>query len=98
MTISWVNYILSAVLCVLQYQLWFSPDGVSFFWKLKNQVAVQQQLHDKEQARNIHLFAEIEDLQQGYAAIEERARSQLALLKQGETFYQVVEPHQEDPH
>ena len=71
----------------LQYTLWFGKNGVSDYYT----VEVQQQVNSKLQARNNEMFAEIDDLRQGLDAIEERARHELGLVKDGETFYRIVD-------
>jgi cell division protein FtsB len=55
-------------------------------------VATQRQENARLQHRNDALSAEVEDLKSGEAAIEDRARSELGMIKPGETFYRVVEP------
>lgn len=86
-------FILAMVLLLacLQYKLWFAPDGLARMWVLKQEVAIQQAENAKQEMRNKTLVAEVQDLKQGDAALEERARSELGMVKQGESFYQVMQ-------
>ena len=59
---------------------------------VKARIAEQSEQNQKLQARNEQLKAEVADLKQGLEAIEERARTELGMIKEGETFYQLVEP------
>src|SRR5690242_17847721 len=59
---------------------------------LRQDVTLQRAENKKLQERNDALSAEVEDLKSGEAAVEERARSELGMVKPGETFYRVVEP------
>ncbi|MEQ1557255.1 MAG: cell division protein FtsB [Gallionella sp.] len=86
-----VTIILLLVLLLLQYPLWLGKGGWLKVWDLHHQVAEQQQLNQKTQARNAVLDAEVRDLKQGTAAIEERARSELGMVKQNEVFYQILD-------
>jgi len=83
---------LIALLAFLQYRLWWGEGGRRSVADLHQQV--NQQAHENEglQQRNAALAAEVEDLKSGEAAVEERARSELGMIKPGETFYRVVEP------
>ncbi len=74
-----------------QYTLWFGKNGVSDYYTVEDEIEVQQQVNSKLQARNNEMFAEIDDLRQGLDAIEERARHELGLVKDGETFYRIVD-------
>ncbi|GEM76473.1 cell division protein FtsB [Vibrio sagamiensis NBRC 104589] len=74
----------------LQYTLWFGKNGVSDYYAVKDEIEVQQQVNSKLQSRNNEMFAEIDDLRQGLDAIEERARHELGLVKDEETFYRIV--------
>ncbi|MDF5549832.1 cell division protein FtsB, partial [Vibrio parahaemolyticus] len=65
-------------------------NGVSDYYTVKDEIEVQQQVNSKLQARNNEMFAEIDDLRQGLDAIEERARHELGLVKDGETFYRII--------
>ncbi|EDL66980.1 cell division protein FtsB [Vibrio campbellii] len=75
----------------LQYTLWLGKNGVSDYYTVEDEIEVQQQVNSKLQARNNEMFAEIDDLRQGLDAIEERARHELGLVKDGETFYRIVD-------
>jgi cell division protein FtsB len=83
---------LVALLAFLQYRLWWGEGGRRSVANLHQQV--EQQAHENKglQQRNAALAAEVEDLKSGEAAVEERARSELGMIKPGETFYRVVEP------
>ncbi|MFO7592841.1 MAG: cell division protein FtsB [Pseudomonadota bacterium] len=87
----WIVAILLALLLVLQYQLWFGNGGLLRVWQLEQRVAEQKEENAKLEERNKALEAEVRDLKQGLEAIEERARSDLGMIKEGETFFQVVE-------
>ncbi len=64
--------------------------GLSDYYAVEDEIEVQQQVNSKLQARNNEMFAEIDDLRQGIDAIEERARHELGLVRDGETFYRIV--------
>ena len=86
----WLAAILGAFFILLQYQLWFVPGGIVSVWHLKKSVAQQQQKNQLLQTKNKVLAADIKDLKNGNQAIEEKARSELGMVKKGEVFYQVV--------
>ena len=83
--------LLALLLAGLQYTLWLGNGGHQDVAALRRQVATQQVENLRLQERNNALAAEVEDLKSGEAAIEERARSELGMVKPGETFYRVVE-------
>ena len=74
----------------LQAELWFSDDGYRKTVKLRNAVAEQRELNASLRERNAALDAEVINLKQGRDAAEERARTDLGMIGQSETFYQVV--------
>lgn len=86
-----VTLILVVLLLLLQYPLWLGKGSWLKVWDLHRQVEAQQQANQLAQARNAVLDAEVRDLKQGTAAIEERARSDLGMIKRGEVFFQVLE-------
>ncbi|TAN76378.1 MAG: cell division protein FtsB [Gallionella sp.] len=83
-----VTLILAALLLLLQYPLWLGKGGWLKVWDLNRQVEAQRQANQQIRARNTLLDAEVRDLKQGTEAIEERARSELGMIKRGEMFFQ----------
>ena len=80
------------MLLYLQYALWFGKGGVRDVGILRRNVAEQQAEISALKERNQALAAEVLDLKQGLEAIEERARSEMGMVKKGELFFQVVKP------
>ncbi len=83
--------LLTVILLLLQYRLWFSHDGLPSVLLLHRAVEVQKQDNAILQERNQVLAAEVQDLKSGLDALEERARSELGMIKPGETFFQLIE-------
>ena len=86
------TYVLLAILVLLQYPLWFGNGGVFAVWSLNREIAAQEQENTQLKDRNQALEADVNDLKQGLAAIEERARTELGMVKKGEIFFQVIDP------
>lgn len=86
-----VTLILVFLLLLLQYPLWLGKGSWLKVWDLHRQVDAQQQVNQQTQTRNALLDAEVRDLKQGTAAIEERARSELGMIRRDEVFYQILE-------
>lgn len=85
-----VGMVLFVMLVLLQYRLWLGNGSLTELHHLQDQ---QQETIDSNKVlkeRNDALAAEITDLKQGLGAIEERARSELGMIKKGEIFYQLV--------
>lgn len=89
--------LLILLLLLLQYQLWVGPASMPDAWEMARRVRGQRQADASLQQRNQALSAEVKDLKEGRDAIEERARSDLGMIKPGETFYLIVKPP-EAPH
>ncbi|MCL2655921.1 MAG: cell division protein FtsB [Betaproteobacteria bacterium] len=85
----WPALILTLLLAVLQYPLWFGKGSWTKVREADAQVRAQRELNTKLEARNAALEAEVRDLKTGYDAIEEQARYELGLVKPGEIFVQV---------
>ena len=79
------------LIALLQYPLWLGKGSWLRVWELNRQVSQQQEKNIGLKARNDMLDAEVRDLKSGKAAIEERARSELGMIKQDEVFFQVIE-------
>ncbi len=86
------TYVLLVILILLQYPLWFGDGGVIAVWRLNRGIAAQQKENAQLKDRNQTLEAQVNDLKQGLEVIEGRARSELGMVKKGETFYQIIDP------
>jgi cell division protein FtsB len=80
-------FVLIGVLAILQARLWVSEDGFSEVGRLRGQVKLQRDENARLAERNERLEAEVVDLRGGFAAVEERARSDLGLVAPDESFY-----------
>ena len=88
--------ILLLVLLALQYKLWFGEGGYRDVQRLTLRVEEQARENEVLAQRNRELEAEVDDLRKGLEAIEERARSELGLIKENAEFYQVVPAPEKD--
>jgi cell division protein FtsB len=88
----WTCLVLLVLLIALQVHLWAGQGGLREMWRIQQRVDSQKDANAQLRKRNDKLAADVEDLKQGSEAIEERARSELGLVKPGETFYRVVDP------
>ena len=87
--------ILIALIAAIQYPLWLGKGSWFRVWEIDRQLKEQRATNQKLQARNGVLDAEVRDLKQGFEAIEERARSELGMIKQDEIFFQVLDEPQQ---
>ncbi|MGB2426516.1 MAG: cell division protein FtsB [Alteromonas sp.] len=92
------NKIVPAILLILfgilQYRLWFGKHSIPDLWDMQDKIEQQVRQNANLQQRNDLLKADINDLKIGLEAIEERARNELGLIKQGETFYRILPAEQ----
>ena len=86
----WLLIGLGIIAVLLQAELWISDTGFQKTRELRDAVNHQRELNEELSTRNAALDAEVVNLKQGFEAAEERARTDLGLIGQGETFYQVV--------
>jgi cell division protein FtsB len=86
-----LTLIFVVLIALLQYPLWLGKGSWLRVWNVNQQIEDQKKINKTYQQRNETLSAEVRDLKQGTAAIEERARSELGMIKEDEVFYQVVD-------
>jgi len=84
--------VLLAALGYLQYRLWHGTGGLVMVDELNAKVTAQREENERLRQRNAALAAEVMDLKSGDVAIEERARSELGMVKPDEIFYRIVDP------
>jgi cell division protein FtsB len=92
--VRWLRVLLLALVVLLgwlQYRLWFGEGGTRAVEELDARVVQQRRQNEGLEQRNAALAAEVADLKSGEAAIEERARNELGMIRPGETFYRVVD-------
>lgn len=82
---------------ILQIKLWYEQGSVGELFQLRKEIKQQTEQNVQLKSRNMTLEAEVADLKTGHQAIEERARSELGMIKKGETFYQIINPAQSSP-
>lgn len=85
-----IPFILLLVLGYLQYSLWYGKNNIYDYQDNLQMLNSLHQENDKLKARNQQMIAEVDDLQKGYEAIEERARSHLGMVKPNEYFYRII--------
>jgi cell division protein FtsB len=87
-----IAVLLLVAFLALQYRLWLSPNGMRDLWRTEQAIGTQTEENERLAERNRTLAAEVRDLKEGRAAIEERARTDLGMVGGNETFFQVVPP------
>ncbi len=86
-----VPVVLVALLLAIQFPLWLGKGGWMHVREMEQQLAAQNRSNETLEARNERLAADVKDLQEGAGAVEERARYELGMLKEGEIFVQIVD-------
>ena len=82
-----ITLLLVVFIMLLQYRLWFGKNSVPDYLALESEVQRQIVDNDKLKQRNKLLYADTDDLKSGVEAIEERARNELGMIKEGETSF-----------
>jgi len=91
-----IAVILGLLFFILQYDLWIGEGSLRTVWRLNEDITEQKIENKKISQRNDSLLADVVDLKKGNAAIEERARKELGMIKKGETYIQVVNNKKEN--
>ena len=86
---NWPTLALVVLIALLQYPLWLGKGGWIRVWDYERQLQAQRQVNQKLEQRNAGLDAEVRDRKSGLEPIEERARYELGMIKEGEIFVQV---------
>ena len=86
--------ILIVLLLYLQFKLWVGDGGIPEVIHLQSEVDTAENKKNKLQERNQALAAEVRDLKKGMDAVEERARNELGMIRDDETFYQIIKPEE----
>jgi cell division protein FtsB len=87
----WLTLALAGLVVLIQYPLWLGKGGWLRVWEVDQQIHAQREINTRLKTRNGGLEAEVRDLKQGLEAIEERARSELGMIRQDEMFFQLLE-------
>ena len=82
---------LATLIALIQYPLWLGKGSWLRVWEVDRQIRTQRETNRTLQVRNAALDAEVSDLKQGFEAVEERARSELGMVKQDEIFFQILD-------
>jgi cell division protein FtsB len=83
--------IIIMLVILLQYRLWYGDGGIEEIKALQQRLDDLKEQVEEKKERNEALYAEVEDLRKGQEALEERARDELGMIREGETFFQVLE-------
>lgn len=95
---TYINIILIVFLALLQYRLWTGNGSIPEVEHLEELKQAQIEENNRLRERNLSLAAEVVDLKEGLEAVEERARSEMGMIKSDETFFQIIKmPVSPDP-
>jgi cell division protein FtsB len=86
----WIFGTLLILLGALQYRLWVSEGSLADVQRLESEISLQQTENDRLRERNRVLEVEVENLKSGLDSIEERARSDIGMIGENETFFMVL--------
>ena len=86
----WTTVVLAALLAVVQADLWFGKGNMPYVMSLRKQVDAQRVANEQARERNGRVAAEVNDLKEGLEMVEEKARSELGMVKPDEILVQVT--------
>lgn len=85
----WITLVLAALLLLVQADLWLGRGSLPQVWKLQRELSAQLQANERARERNGRVNAEVTDLKEGLEMVEDKARSELGMLKPDEVLVQV---------
>lgn len=88
-------WILVILFFMLQLRLWIGEGSLADVWRLNGEIERQERQNRLSAERNKRLQAEVTNLKQGLDAVEERARTQLGMVKEDETFFLIIDKEQQ---
>ena len=88
----WLWSVLAIMIVCLQVRLWVGESSFAQVWQLNQRIDAQEAANSELITRNDRLLAEVRNLRQPESALEERARTSMGLIRDGETFFLVVQP------
>jgi cell division protein FtsB len=89
MNVRWVTALLVGLLVVVHGQMWFGRGSLTQVQELRNELATQKQANELSRQQNEQLANEVRDLREGLEMVEEKARSELGMVKPNEIFVQI---------
>ncbi|WP_028886109.1 cell division protein FtsB [Teredinibacter turnerae] len=87
----WLVGVLVVFVAMFQYRLWVGEGSIADVVRLEREIARQEADNERLRERNKQLAAEVDALKTGDDAIEERARSDMGMIKEGETFFMIID-------
>ncbi len=85
----WATVVIAALLLLVQADLWFGKGNLPYVMTLRKQLVVQRAANEQARQRNVRMAAEVVDLREGLEMVEEKARTELGMLKPNEILVQV---------
>lgn len=92
MKLKLISFALIALLAILQYPLWFGKGGLMRVHELNRQLVEQKSVNESLRLRNQQMEGDVRSLSDGVEAVEERARNDFGMVKNGELYIQLVQP------
>lgn len=89
--------VMAVLLILLLISLWVGHGSYPAKWQLEDEIKAMRQQNEIQQEKNRLIRAELEDAQSGNDAVEERARSELGMIRSKETFYEVILDQKQQP-
>ena len=87
----YLTLFLAFLILLIQYPLWFGKGGWKNVMSHRESLSVQIEENDRQRALNVQITAEVLDLKTGLLEIEESARSDLGMIKDGEIFFKTLD-------